>query len=77
VTSDTSSKYGKVMRVSSTASPNRPGSREKPGASRPMTVGVKISAIASSASSTANSSVKMRSANSAAGPTPPAVRMRA
>ena len=66
-----------MMRVSSTASAKRPGSLLKPAREQPITAGVKMSATASSTSWVANSSVKMRSANSRAGSAPPCVRMRA
>src|SRR5262244_3822118 len=71
VTSDMSSKYGNVIRVSSTASANRPGSSEKPGASSEITSGVKISAMTTRKPTQPKRMVNTRSAKSFAGSAPP------
>ncbi len=71
VTSDMSSRYGNVIRVSSTASAKRPGSSEKPGASSEITSGVKISAMTTRKPTQPKRMVNTRSAKSFAGSTPP------
>ena len=77
VSSETSARYGKVMRVRATARSKRIGSSARPGASKPTTSGVNKRASASSPRLSTIRAAAIWSANSLAAGSPACSRVRA